>query len=722
MIKYIQGIVFLLSLILSPFAVAQTKSSDAFTNKSQQFTIRGTVKESDTKRPIKNVSIQVNGGKYTFTNTEGAFRVEAKIGDELIVNHKDFHTIYYTIERDENIDVEVEPNINSVQSKKYRKNTTFGSLIDSAKFYKRKSAEKSIQFVSESIKNSTSAKENAEAFETLGDINMYWKQYDLAISNYKISLNSDQNNGVKLKLANAYKANKEYQNSLLVIQGLKLSDLSNYQTVAYYEALGDTNRALKKYNSSIEFYKTGLEVAKQYLISSKITDLNSKLAQTYNDNGAKTEAKSYYQNALSLAAKENKSRAIKEKIKVADFNNSNAEYEEEIVLRKEAIPQIEAIETDSLIENESDITVQKQNYKIGTAYYLQKDYNKAIPFLEKSVEEASKRKDLVVEKDGNRKLYEVYKSAGDFEKARIAFDEYAKSLEKLYIEKEQQITQIARFNKNIAEKQNRIISLENDRELSQSKYQLTTERNKNQKIIIYSLVGGLLLLSLVAYLMYKSIKQQKLANNLLALKSLRSQMNPHFIFNALNSVNGFIAINDERTANKYLSDFSKLMRAVLENSEEDFIPLQKEIELIELYTKLEHSRFKNKFDYNITVDKAINLDHYKIPPMLLQPYIENAVWHGLRYKETKGVLDISITKTGANQITISIIDNGIGREKSKALKTANQKKQNSKGMGNIKKRVFILNNMYKDKVDVFIDNFKNTGDTGTKVVVTLKRD
>ena len=266
------------------------------------------------------------------------------------------------------------------------------------------------------------------------------------------------------------------------------------------------------------------------------------------------------------------------------------------------------------------------------------------------------------------------------------------------------------------------LSLESDRELSQSKYQLTNARNKNQKIIIYSLIGGLLLLLLVAYLMYKSIKQQKLANNLLALKSLRSQMNPHFIFNALNSVNSFIATNDERTANKYLSDFSKLMRAVLENSEEDFIPLQKEIELIELYTKLEHFRFQDKFEYNITVDGAISIDEYQIPPMLLQPYIENAVWHGLRYKEEKGVLDITITKKAPDQLTITIADNGIGREKSKALKTENQQKQNSKGMGNIKKRVSILNEMYKDKVDVFIDDFQLEGDKGTRVIVTLKRD
>jgi LytS/YehU family sensor histidine kinase len=164
------------------------------------------------------------------------------------------------------------------------------------------------------------------------------------------------------------------------------------------------------------------------------------------------------------------------------------------------------------------------------------------------------------------------------------------------------------------------------------------------------------------------------------------------------------------------------MRSVLENSEQDFISLKKEIDLLEIYTKLEHFRFKDKFDYTITVDETINAEAFLIPPMLLQPYVENAVGHGLRYKESKGKLTITITKKSEDEITISIADDGIGRERSKALKTDHQKKQNSKGMGNIKKRVAILNAMYKDKVDVFIDDFQTTEDAGTKVIVTLKKD
>jgi tetratricopeptide (TPR) repeat protein len=711
-------------------ASAQQRSAVSITNQNNDeafFDVRGFVKEEDTNEAIEDVNIQVNGGAYTASNGAGEFRVRAKMGDELIISHKDFETIYYTIKSNERITVNIlartsQSDVNLFKSKQ---NNSFNSLIDSALIYKKKSAEKSIQFVTESIKNSNSVKQNSEAFEVLADVYMHWKQYDLAVSNYRISLNSFQSNEVKLKLGKAYMMNNNYQESVSVFKKLNQKELSNYQLVELNEGLGDVYYKMKDYKLSITSYNDALSLAQKHLIAPKVTDLNSKIAQSFDANGSTSKAKQYYNNSLNLATQENKKRAVEERVKVADFNNSNRNFEAEIRLREAAIVDIKDIETDSIIDIESDYTSQKQNYKIGNALFMQKNYEEAIPYLKKSIEEAGAREDLVVEKDANRKLSEVFEEVGDFKKAKETYEDYKKSVEALFIKKEQQISQAKRFNKSIADKQNRITSLESDRELSESRYNLNQEQNKNQKIIIYSLVGGVLLLLFAAYLMYKYIKQQRLANNLLALKSLRSQMNPHFIFNALNSVNSFIATNDERTANKYLSDFSKLMRAVLENSEQDFIPLENEIELLELYTKLEHFRFQDKFEYSITVDETIRVEDYKIPPMLLQPYIENAVWHGLRYKTEKGKLDISITKNGKDEIAITITDNGIGREKSKALKTENQQKQNSKGMGNINKRVSILNQMYKDKVAVFIDELypgQTEGDTGTKVVVTLKKD
>ena len=302
-----------------------------------------------------------------------------------------------------------------------------------------------------------------------------------------------------------------------------------------------------------------------------------------------------------------------------------------------------------------------------------------------------------------------------------------KLVDEAYIQKEQEISQIARFSREITLKQNRIASLEKDRELSESKYalafkdqELTEEVNKRQQIIIYSLGFGMSMLVLVAFLFYRTNKQQKLANNLLALKSLRTQMNPHFIFNALNSVNNFIAKSDERSANRYLSEFSVLMRSVLENSEEDFIPIQKEIELLEVYLRLEHSRFNEKFDYKIQIDENVQMESFGIPPMLLQPYVENAIWHGLRYKKEKGFLKVHFSQPNSEFIEIRVEDDGVGRKQSANLKTANQRKQKSKGMGNIKKRIAILNDMYKDRIAVDIEDMFED-ETGTRVLLTLKK-
>lgn len=721
LVKYISllGLVFNIS-----FALAQKKNEVATAGKT--ISLQGTVIETITYQPIADVNIETSGGAYTATNARGEFKIETKKGEELIIRHKDFETIYRTINHSEPITIEMLPNKVMATSAKAiftsrAPTQAFNSLLDSAEFYLKKDAKKSIEFIAEALKNSRTVKENSEAYQLLGDIYTYWKQYDLAVSNYRLSIQNTTNHAVKIKLAKAYQLNKNYQESLATYNAINKNELSNWQLITVFEGIGDVHQNTKSFEASLQAYGEGLKVAEKHLITPKVTDLNSKIAQVYDAKGEVDKAKGYFNESLKLAKTQNKKRGLEEKIKVADFQNNLSDYSSEIQLRKEALKAINEIEDDSVFENESALTPQQQNYKIGNAYALQKDYEQAITYLKRSINEADGKEDLLVQKDATRKLSEVLRDAGEFDKALLAYQNYVDLVDKVYSKKEKDITQAIQFSKDIAAKQNRILSLESDRALSESKYQLSTEQAKRQKLIIYSLIAGVLLLLILAFLMFKSIKQQRLANNLLALKTLRTQMNPHFIFNALNSVNSFIASNDERTANRYLTDFSLLMRAVLENSENDFIPLEKEIELLELYTKLEHFRFKNKFDYNLTVDKNVVVNDFVIPPMLLQPYVENAVWHGLRYKKTKGHLNITIVQTASDEIKITISDDGIGRENSKALKTEHQQKQNSKGLGNIKKRVLILNSMYKDKVDVFIDDLQKGVDPGTKVEVTLKK-
>lgn len=236
-----------------------------------------------------------------------------------------------------------------------------------------------------------------------------------------------------------------------------------------------------------------------------------------------------------------------------------------------------------------------------------------------------------------------------------------------------------------------------------------------QKTIIYLLCGVLLIGLLVLFYIIRVSKQRRIANQQLALRSLRSQMNPHFIFNALNSVNSFISMSDERSANRFLTEFSTLMRTVMENSEYDFISLTKELEIIKIYVELEHFRFNDKFSYQLNIDNDLDSEEYVLPPMLIQPYIENAIWHGLRYKETKGELIVSFTKE-RDKLKITIQDDGIGRKKSKEIKTKNQKKNKSTALKNINERVKLFADLHKIKVKVSINDLYEDG-SGT--VVTL---
>ena len=608
--------------------------------------------------------------------------------------------------------------------------------LDSAKFYKKGDIAKSIDFIAQaigSLGNNPDKKELALALTNLGEIYQYHRQNDLAIANFKDAQEANKTSRTALLLGKAYIQTRDYKNAAEILHPLEeVNGLVPYQKIELYESLGDVYKGLGETQKAIAYYQEGLKVANKNQVSPKIPDLNSKIADAFAKDNRLEEAESYYGNSLELSSQQAPQRAIQEKEKVADFYNRKNQFDDEIKLRKKSLNELQsmprAVAQSARTPIEADsITAQSINYKIANAYVAQDKYDEAIPYLEESIKEADSENDLVIQKDATRKLSEVYRDKGDFSKAFETYQRYVAIVDTLYLRKEQEISQASRLSREIANGQSRITGLEKERELSQSKYnlalteqQLALESNKRQKWIIYSLVFGILLTALAAYFLYRSNKQQQLANNLLALKSLRSQMNPHFIFNALNSVNNYIAKNDERSANRYLSEFSTLMRAVLENSEEDFITLARELELIELYVKLEHSRFAEKFDYTINIDEQIDTVAFQIPPMLLQPYIENAIWHGLRYKKEKGTLSIELVQKETDLIEIRITDNGIGRKKSKELKTKNQKTQNSKGMGNIKKRIAILNTMYKDKVSVSVKDL-NKDTTGTQVILTLRK-
>ncbi len=189
-------------------------------------------------------------------------------------------------------------------------------------------------------------------------------------------------------------------------------------------------------------------------------------------------------------------------------------------------------------------------------------------------------------------------------------------------------------------------------------------------------------------------------------------MNPHFIFNSLNSIQNFVMKNDNEDAIKYISKFAKLMRLTLENSEKREILLSEDISLLRTYMDIERKRFNNKFNYTIEIDSDLDEDNILVPPMILQPFIENSIIHGLSQKDNLGQLKI-VYKTENNMLICSVDDNGIGRKKSATNKTNENNK--SMGMSITKSRIEIINKLKNTNGNIeIIDKTE-----GTRINVSL---
>jgi ligand-binding sensor domain-containing protein len=218
----------------------------------------------------------------------------------------------------------------------------------------------------------------------------------------------------------------------------------------------------------------------------------------------------------------------------------------------------------------------------------------------------------------------------------------------------------------------------------------------------------------------RKMKEMNRRMNELQLMAIRSQMNPHFIFNSLNSIQKMIVTEDVNGAYQYLSKFSKLLRMVLDNSEEKFIPLIREMEMNTIYLELESLRFKKSFGYKFRIDEGIDAELTQVPSLLLQPFIENAIWHGLMSKEGNKQLDISFSSQN-DHLSCTIEDNGIGREKAAMVKAQKLGAQyfESKGTRLSQQRIEILNKQIDGTADITITDLKNEAGeaTGTRVII-----
>lgn len=239
-------------------------------------------------------------------------------------------------------------------------------------------------------------------------------------------------------------------------------------------------------------------------------------------------------------------------------------------------------------------------------------------------------------------------------------------------------------------------------------------------VVIFSL--GIAIWAITFYRMKEIIKRNKLLKQSLSYQqfALSNQMDPHFISNSLNSIQNFIMTNDKILSSKYLVKFSDLMRKTLEASKHNDITLDKEIELLELYLDFELLRLKNKFNYEFIIDEKINTEIVRIPIFLLQPLLENSIWHGILHKEDKCSLTVHI-KLNKKTIVCEIQDNGIGRAKAAKYRRDFNKDYKSTGLSNIKKRLKLISMLENRETGFYIDDLTDEkgNSSGTKITIIL---
>jgi len=218
----------------------------------------------------------------------------------------------------------------------------------------------------------------------------------------------------------------------------------------------------------------------------------------------------------------------------------------------------------------------------------------------------------------------------------------------------------------------------------------------------------------------KQIADVKRKATELEMQALRAQMNPHFIFNSLNSINRFILQNNKAQASEYLTKFSKLVRMILQNSQASLISLESELEALDLYLEMEALRFNYHFDYKVTTSKDLDIEVLQVPPLILQPYVENAIWHGLMHKEEKGHLNIQVLEKD-DQLYFSIEDDGIGRQKAKELASKTATKHKSMGLRITANRIAILQKNGSTESPVTIRDLvdSNGAAAGTEVIIKM---
>ncbi|MBN3035002.1 MAG: tetratricopeptide repeat protein [Bacteroidales bacterium] len=472
--------------------------------------------------------------------------------------------------------------------------------------------------------------------------------------------------------------------------------------------LGNVYFDWAKYDRAREYFSLALEISREQGDLSAVAIALNNIGETYNKMQDWDQALSHYRKSLRISRETGARKGI-----LNSLMNIGEIYvhidKQDTALRY----FLDAIGISRELGDQTNYAYA--SIKAGEFYMNDGNYEKAIGYLLEGLEVAGGLNEPKLEKDVNESLSEYYRARGDF---RAALDHYMRFTE----------LKDTLFNR---ESRQEINELETKYETRKKEdeiriQQLTIEKQQTRftiGVIFFALIA------LTAYLLFNryQLKQKNYRAELerknieIEQRLLRTQMNPHFIFNSLNSINSFIAGNNPDAAREFLTKFARLMRYILENSRKSFVPVEDEVNTLQLNMELERLRFSNKFDFTIHVEEGIDTECTFIPPMLVQPFIENAIIHGVGPKEGQGHISVSLSREDGLMLC-AVEDDGIGRKKAMELREkAGKPGHKSLGMQVTKERIDLLTERTGKTVSVqIIDLADDQGrPSGTRIELRI---
>ena len=469
---------------------------------------------------------------------------------------------------------------------------------------------------------------------------------------------------------------------------------------------------LKDYSKSLEYHFKALSLYRRIGNQRGLSNCLSNIGIVYDRTDSTDKAENYFQKALQI------SKSMGDKRHVASNYENLAELYYHINDYSKALDYLGmSLVMYNQLNDQNSIVIClnmfSNIYREAPANILLKHgihpsnrYTKALTLLTTAKKLAQQTGSLERQSETWENLSKVYENQSNFRKALQAYKQYTVLKDSIYNnQKEKEITR-NEIQFKYQQKEDKI------RATQEKEQALATAAIRQQRIIRNAVIGGsvlLMLAALVIFIFYKrrrDAEDQKKDAEFKAsvadteLKALRLQMNPHFIFNSLNSISDYMAKNDVQKADYYLVRFARVMRQILENSEKKEISLENDLKALELYMQLESMRLNNKFTYQIIVDNDIDRENTLVPPLILQPFVENSIWHGIAPKDGIGKIKIYIKKDG-DMINCIVEDNGLGRKKITTV-AAGQTNSAKKSMGLkiTETRIDIINKIKKTKGSV----------------------